>query len=618
MLAVSPSAKPTLVHVVVAWILLAAAAAAAPSVKATDHGKALSEWLVKSHQGQIHKDLEIKRSGGKDSPFYGMFAKRPIQKGSVLLEIPGKLVVGPPPPGPLQVGDRISVWFGPPLEDWFSGSVQMIRPDNNNNNNDIMEVLFDDGDYQTIGPNRKWELDQDAHCATVRYILDENKKGKDSMLYPYIQYLNGQPRGQVPAAWSDAGHDLFQEVLGLVHGPKAMNYHTHRDASSRTVLPPELDDSAFAAQDFYDRCGDMLGDDYDFDAALNYYFLLNQRGWDELMIPVFDLMSHGNGRLLNTHHDSVRDTTDGVSVAKSIKVYASRDIKAGEEITTTYNFCANCENRFMGYGTPELLRDYGFVESFPQRWFFHKQDIAFEMDHDETTGKYTVQWLLPRPRPKAFEWLHGQLLRLQDLTKTFLQDKAIYDLGYQPLDPNAPKRTGPAMPDHEFDTLHKYHQALMVAITECLKAAGIEADKACQEDTNNDSSSSSQTCNSAQQMLLRSYGKLDFEHPNNEKWNDDRPMACAEGPHGETHPYHTNDYRTLQIIKSPYQEIEFFQNKDRNDDTCFQLDRGEILQLYCTAREAELVGHQGTIKKKQLIVFVNTHSCHLLIPSTLA
>jgi len=68
---------------------------------------------------------------------------------------------------------------------------------------------------------------------------------------------------------------------------------------------------------------------------------------------------------------------------------------------------------------------------------------------------------------------------------------------------------------------------------------------------------------------------LDFPHPNDEYWNADRPVACAEGPDGEYHPYHTNDFRTLQIIKSPYQKIEFFQNVERNFDTCFELDTGE-------------------------------------------
>ncbi|CAB9524624.1 Polyamine aminopropyltransferase [Seminavis robusta] len=543
-------------------LLFASVAFSHAAAKSANHGKALTDWL-NGHNGQLHKNLKLVQTGGKDSPFYGMFATAKIQKDQVLLEIPGKLVVRPDADRPLALGDRVTVWFGPPHQEWFTGTIESMQ-------SNLLQVQFDDGDYETVDIHTaRWEREEDLDCATVRRVLDENKLGDSSIVAPYIAYLNSQPRGQVPSAWTDAGVDLFQEVLGLSHGPKKMDPYTHRDVSSRTLLPPEVDESAYASQEFLDRCGHLLQDDDNEEDALNYYYLLNQRGWDELMIPVFDMMSHGNGRLLNTHHDSVRNA-QGDGVADVIKVYASRDIAKGEEITTTYNFCANCENRFMGYGTPELLRDYGFVEGFPQRWFFHKQEIGFELDQLEGED-FRLTWLLPRPHPKALEWLQGQLGRLQDLPKTYLQNKAVFDR-YDALDEN----NGP-MPPHEFETLQRYQQALIVAISECLKAAGVDVDKGC-TDTTTTTDGASQTCGLS--ASAKTYGNLDFHHPNEEYWNDDRPMACAEGPNGENHPYHTNAYKTLQIIKSPYQEIEFFQNTDRNDDTCFQLDR--VTQI-CTS-----------------------------------
>ena len=41
-----------------------------------------------------------------------------------------------------------------------------------------------------------------------------------------------------------------------------------------------------------------------------------------------------------------------------------RDIKAGEQIYNSYNLCESCGGRTKSYGTPEILRDYGFVEQY--------------------------------------------------------------------------------------------------------------------------------------------------------------------------------------------------------------------------------------------------------------
>ena len=75
------------------------------------------------------------------------------------------------------------------------------------------------------------------------------------------------------------------------------------------------------------------------------------------------------------------------------------------------------------------------------------------------------------------------------------------------------------------------------------------------------------------------YNVKNNQDPNEEDWVIDRPATCNEGPEGEWHPFHTNPSRGLQTINSPYQNIEFYQNIYRNDDTCFQLDAGE--QSFC-------------------------------------
>ena len=48
--------------------------------------------------------------------------------------------------------------------------------------------------------------------------------------------------------------------------------------------------------------------------------------------------------------------------------------------------CEDCENREETYGTPETLRDYGFVEQYPQRWILE----TVRHFHDALTLSYDI------------------------------------------------------------------------------------------------------------------------------------------------------------------------------------------------------------------------------------
>lgn len=561
----------------------------AVAAKPIDHGFELTNWL-KDNKGYFNPKLELRRQvfGDADpdaeTPFYGMFAIEDIPKGEVMLEIPEKLLVSPTEV-PLQIGDRISVWFEE-HEEWFGGEIIGLV---GSGGNGAMDVQFDDGDQETVFENSRWEREEDLDCTTVRRLAKEVSLGKESDFKPYIQYLQSQPRGQLPATWSEAGKDLLRELLGPLRKDESVNDFVSEEP--HTILPPELGTRNSYAQDFHDRCASRLPtelSDEEFEDYLNWYSLLNQRGWDELMIPVFDMMSHGNGKLLNTDHGSVRD-------GETIQVFARRDIAKGEEIYTTYNFCANCENRFMGYGTPELLRDYGFVEGFPQRWFFHEQRLAFELDVEED-GKYVVSWLRKMPPKESFVFMKEQLVRLRELSNTVLSDLAAINAVYE-----AP------VPQHEWDTILGYQKALVVAMTEALKSAGMDPAQLCEDSA----SDSDETCHTR----LAYYDDLEFVDPKDEDWVIDRPATCNEGPEGEWHPFHTNPSRGLQTIHSPYQHIEFYANVLRNDDTCFQLDSVvQICQSYRPHYHEQVVHNTARYLEDDLerVVFVGGGDSMLL------
>eukprot|EP00633_Aureoumbra_lagunensis_P005730 CAMPEP_0197319530 /NCGR_PEP_ID=MMETSP0891-20130614/55219_1 /TAXON_ID=44058 ORGANISM="Aureoumbra lagunensis, Strain CCMP1510" /NCGR_SAMPLE_ID=MMETSP0891 /ASSEMBLY_ACC=CAM_ASM_000534 /LENGTH=283 /DNA_ID=CAMNT_0042810501 /DNA_START=196 /DNA_END=1047 /DNA_ORIENTATION=+ len=113
------------------------------------------------------------------------------------------------------------------------------------------------------------------------------------------------------------------------------------------------------------------------------------------MVPIYDLFNHGNANNHNT-----RITYDfGVNLA----MYATNDIKKGEQLFNSY-----------GEGTPELFRDYGFVEPYPQLWDLGN-GIRFRL---VSTDRASFSQLNNRPRTREdffqrVSSLHNHLLNLQ-------------------------------------------------------------------------------------------------------------------------------------------------------------------------------------------------------------
>ena len=130
-------------------------------------------------------------------------------------------------------------------------------------------------------------------------------------------------------------------------------------------------------------------------------------------------------------------------------VTASRDIKAGEELYMSYNFCIDCGGRASTYGTAEIFRDYGFVESYPQRWFFGKhgkRKISFELDESDDGLK--VKWLADKPWRKAKNFMVKSLHRLLNLN--FIQFDFLVDSS--------------AIPASELSTIRSYHNTMINAL----------------------------------------------------------------------------------------------------------------------------------------------------------
>jgi len=277
------------------------------------------------------------------------------------------------------------------------------------------------------------------NCGLAFNLAEQINLKDDSPYAPYINYLlDTQPPGMLPSAWSAQGKRLLTSVLG----------GTGRGSAS---LPPAYPLS-WVEDDWLDLCDGTK------DATSEYAALLVvQRAWDDILIPVFDMMSHRNGEWLNTMSNEVHD-------GEPIKVRAKRDIKAGEQIYTTYNHCEDCGNRYTTYGTPEILRDYGFIEQFPQTWIFHDQEVGFRIDQNEDGVVSLVEWVEEEPD-------EDEMVEMQELLEQVGETKKKY---------LASKKAN--VPDNEWQLITDYMNSLEVAIIVAIDTFNEENNFGCVEE----------------------------------------------------------------------------------------------------------------------------------------
>jgi len=357
-------------------------------------------------------------------------------------------------------------------------------------------------------------------CPTVRNLIKEMRKGDESDFAPYAKYLKVQPHGQLPSAWSDAGKELLLEVLGQ-----------NDEDPSNDLRPAEP--IYWIDSEWYQEC--KGGDDpFEQNAGL----MLVQRGWDDIMIPVYDMMSHRNGKWLNTKSNSVHEKTENVRVS------ASQDIKAGDEIYTTYNFCEDCGNRgTKHFGTPEIFRDYGFVENYPQRWFLGRKGASFELDEEfdedgTPTGAIKLTWLAKnKPAGRSIGYMLKQFERLNNV--------ASYEL----------ENADESIPKNELASIKEYHKAATAAITHALNELDVDIDEhveGCEGDT----------C-----AVTSRYDDLGFRE-------DDLDYAVYTCDTSVS--MSMDHFDKIDGVKSHYQSIDFVKDP-KNDNVCF--DISNIIQM---------------------------------------
>ena len=287
----------------------------------------LTKWLDSVEGGYFNAKQEVRPvndSSDGSNVFHGIFAKEFIAKGDLLAEIPWAYIITD------------------------------VEADPKLSQHDFDEAVLKCGTARNLAKEMRQVL------TLGKYVKDQ---GTVSKYGPYIEYLLDQPSGVIPSDWSTSGKKMFQDILG----------------GERQNIPPSYA-TTWLEEDWYEDC---RGDPKD-DLAAKAAMLVVSRADDDLLVPVYDMYNHRNGKYYNTHMKAVR--------GENYQVTARRDIQPGEQIYNSYNMCENCGGRKDGYGTPEVFRDYGFVEEFPQRWHFEDLEIMFDLSESETNDTVEITW----------------------------------------------------------------------------------------------------------------------------------------------------------------------------------------------------------------------------------
>ena len=212
---------------------------------------------------------------------------------------------------------------------------------------------FHKGEKLMVVP-RHCLLASEDMCDTARRLVYELELQEQSDFAPYVAYLFSKDSVPIPSAWSLDGQDLLQTIRG------------------RNLPPKDLTDVSYEH-----HCIEEHDDEESSTPLLEFaYLTVVSRAWNEYLVPVYDMINHHSGRYANVDSTRVLGRDD-------ITIFATRDVTAGEQLFLSYMDCIDEQGYELEYVLPQLLRDFGFVDQYPQRWTFpvpSGDNLVFDLD----------------------------------------------------------------------------------------------------------------------------------------------------------------------------------------------------------------------------------------------
>ena len=347
-------------------------------------------------------------------------------------------------------------------------------------------------------------------CGTTKRLVREYYNKDSSRFKPFLNYVfDSFEHHQLPQAWSEDGKKLFSILVGK-----------------------ELEPQNFGSNLFKYACGDSHDDEI-YEIA---WSIVVARGWNDVLVPVYDLVNHRNGRWKNIDQiNSFHDDED-------VTVIATRDIEPGEPLHLSYNECndLDCLGIAYLYTLSSLVGDYGFVEQYPRRFTFKifGDNLVFELDTSDDI-EYELTWLDHYPSMTEINWLRGQLRRLENLE--------------DPLNEGVV-----GLPKHEKSLIQDYYIALKIGLEQAILQT--EDDE---EPTENDLKTDDADFCSTDRMI---YDDL-REKPDNLDYNDYIALSADD-------KWAYQEREELDEAMSFYQDIKFDifnDTKNKKSNTCLHL-----------------------------------------------
>ena len=230
--------------------------------------------------------------------------------------------------------------------------------------------------------------DGDVRCASIEAIRSRLARRSD----PYTRLLlRSVP--ELPFSWPSTATDLLQKLLGGSLPPAALDSRTRWWHAGQPL-----------------GCG---ADPDDFIGAMALKLATARsagiRNWEKTyaedasntwlaLAPLYDMFNHRNGK--QWHNTRVAG-----GVGEPLRVYADRNVSAGEQLHLTY-----------GQGADRIFADYGFVEEYPQQWSFGP--FSFLVDNGPDCEGCKVTWLSGVPSAAELVKLQGELAGLRSRMET--------------------------------------------------------------------------------------------------------------------------------------------------------------------------------------------------------
>jgi Spermine/spermidine synthase domain/SET domain len=410
--------------------------------------------------------------------------------------------------------------------------------------------------------------DSEDMCDTAINLVRQRQLGEKSFYEPYVSYMYSKTRIQLPSNWSPEGRKLLLQIRGALLPPQDL---------TQVSFANHCSDHDHVMMDTQQEQG------YDPQELEFAYLTVVSRAWSHVLVPVFDMINHHSGRYANVDSTSIHDED-----VDKVTAFATKDVPAGQQIFLSYMDCIDEKGFELEYVLPQLLRDFGYVDDYPQRWTFPRptfsnlpkknqqqawadddNNFVFEIDfiNEEMDALFKVGAIQGPPKMKI-TWLTGepsehQLLFFKDELKRI-----------EMLQPNVIQQAEQLQDDYERKVALDYYNSLAMVLQ---YATGNVTRQQQQQQESCDSNDPGGLSGLVHSEDVRNFPPPppppDTDKSNQQPSTSDNPEGSSPQDWMACNDYWKieDTYETIDESPSFYQSSTFLYHQ-KDDDVCLYMD----------------------------------------------